>query len=575
MSSEAKPLVTLRHILLLLVLTLATCWPVLVLGLPDLGNDSLNHAVRAHDLNQHWWQGESYPRWLPEENAGLGGPSFFFYPPLASFASVPFWPLVQASDPHGWRVIGLSCLLSIFLSGVASYFWCRTFASTTAALFGAIIYIVQPYHLAVNLYTRGAAGELWGNVWPPLVLLSIHYMARGSSWAFLGVALSYGLLVFSHLPTTLCFSLVPLAAAWFLSDASVRVRVFLQTGIAMALGIGLAGTFVFPAMLDQKNAHLDEVAVGFSDYHNWWLFQIRPLLDARTRLLLMIAATAALILVALWLLRKHSPSGMLRRTAVFYLGVAAFAIFMASQLSMPIWYVVKPLQTLQLPTRFLQVFMLIAPAFAALSFQYLAAVRWARWTSAAILCSWMTANAAGASQAFSKWRKPAEQAGAYIDNVVNYHLGEYYLWPSTAPLNKHDFPAFAEFVAQNPPRSAVLVSEEGQPSGVASVESWESREAVLRIDAAIPSRLTIRHFYYPGWEARVLDTPGNGSVANITPSVPDGFMTMSVPQGRYRIVVELVPQTWERVGGWVTRASVGLFAVIGLWFAIRVRRASL
>lgn len=567
MRSEAKPFLTLRHTLLLLLLTLVTCWPILVLGLPDLGNDSLNHAVRARDLNLHWWQAEPYPRWLPEENAGLGGPSFFFYPPLASFASVPFWPLVQAADPYGWRVIGLSCLLSIFLSGVSSYFWCRTFAPAPSAWIGAMIYILQPYHLAVNLYTRGAAGELWGNVWPPLVLLSIHYMARGSAWAFLGVALSYGLLVFSHLPTTLCFSLVPLAAAWFLSDPSVRVKVFLKTGLAMALGIGLAGIFVLPAMLDQRNAHLDTVAVGFSDYHNWWLFQLRPLLDARTRLLLMMAATAALVLVSLLLLRKNPPSGVIRKTAVFYVGVAAFAIFMASQLSIPVWYVVKPLQTLQLPTRFLQVFMLVTPALAALAFQHLAAVRWARWASAAILGSWMIANVAGASQAFSAWRTPAPETAAFIQNVVTSHLGEYYLWPATAPLSKHNFPEFGEFIAQNPPRSTLLLSEDGQPSGEASVESWGSREAVLKVNAAVPSRLTIRHFYYPGWEARLLDPPG--SALSVTPTVPDGFLTMPVPQGQYRLVLQLVPQQWERIGGWLTRISVGLFLIIGLWLAIR------
>ena len=131
--------------------------------------------------------------------------------------------------------MGYGCVLAVALSGIAAYFWCRRLASWRAALFAVAIYIILPYHLAENMYNTAAAGQLWANVWPPLILLAVHRMAEGAKWAFLGLSVGYGFLALSHLPTTLCFSLVPLAATVFLAEPGQERRLFVKTVAAMAL----------------------------------------------------------------------------------------------------------------------------------------------------------------------------------------------------------------------------------------------------------------------------------------------------------------------------------------------------
>lgn len=65
--------------------------------------------------------------------------------------------------------------------------------------------MVAPYHLAIDLYTRGAVAELWGFVWLPFVMLFVAAQARRTKGTFLGIAITYALLMMTHLPTVVCF----------------------------------------------------------------------------------------------------------------------------------------------------------------------------------------------------------------------------------------------------------------------------------------------------------------------------------------------------------------------------------
>src|SRR5262249_45493464 len=142
--------------------------------------------------------------------------------------------------------------------------WLRSIVSRRAALFGALVYLLAPYHLAIDLYTRGALAEMWAFVWVPLVLLFIDRAAIGKRGAIAGLAVSYALLIFSHLPAPLIFPPVALLFA-------ARQHVFPRAALAMALGGGLAAIYLVPAMFEQDNVRLDTMTQGFYDYHYWWI----------------------------------------------------------------------------------------------------------------------------------------------------------------------------------------------------------------------------------------------------------------------------------------------------------------
>ncbi len=255
---------------ILVGLGLVVCWPILVHGAPELSWDGAAHAVWAQQFASQLWQGEWYPRWFANVNAGYGGPSGFFYPPLTNYASSIFWPLEAARSNAGWLSSGYSLVLAFTLSGIAAYLWLRSLTDSRAALLGAVVYLIAPYHLAVDLYLRGASAELWVFVWLPLVLLSAEGLLRRSRWAVPIAAIIFALAILSHPSTAVCFAAVAVAYVIFLSPGRERIRLTSVFAGALLLGVGLDAVYLLPAVLDQHKASVARYTSGLADYRNNW-----------------------------------------------------------------------------------------------------------------------------------------------------------------------------------------------------------------------------------------------------------------------------------------------------------------
>jgi len=409
-------------------------------------------------------------------------------------------------------------------------------------------------------------GSLWAYVWPPLILLSVDGIIDKERWGFPALAASYGLLVFSHPPTTLCFSTIPLFAALYLAQPQQRLRTLLKTGSAMALGVGIAASFFLPAILDQKKAHVDAMAGGWFDPSHWWLFQFTyPFTNARG-MMWMTLATIGFAGVAFWIAWRSRPDNLLRRRLLFFLWVLLGALFMTSQLSAPVWAAIPPLRQLQFPVRFLQSLVMAATALSALAYPYLAAKRTSLPTivASALFLSFIAADAAAASQAFSVWRPFPPALVADRANLMRYEQELMSFWPRPAPMpSVIEFPAFSDFVAQYPPRSMVLTGTNGENFAAPEIRSWRPRQILLAVHAPKPARLVVRHFYYAGWKARIAKSGADIAVA---PNMPGGFLQLDVPAGDYELELNLSKEAPERFGDWISRASIGILFVL-VWFS--------
>ena len=67
--------------------------PVLITGFPALTHDGRVHEVWYTNFAAQFWSGDLYPRWLQNVDMGLGGPTFFFYPPTPFFITSLFQPI--------------------------------------------------------------------------------------------------------------------------------------------------------------------------------------------------------------------------------------------------------------------------------------------------------------------------------------------------------------------------------------------------------------------------------------------------------------------------------------------------
>src|SRR6267142_2420039 len=226
--------------------------PVIIYGIPFFSDDGVSHhALWYTHFSTQLWAGNLYPRWLMGMNKGLGSPVFYYYPPIPFFLTSllkPFFP----DDLHGCHQLGLSAALALIASGLCAYLWLKELVDRNSALLAAVLYMVTPYHLAADLYIRGSFAEYWSFVWMPLILFFTHKMVKGNKLALAGLAVSYALLLMTHLPTTLIFSAIPVCYVVYLSAKGQKLKVTGSVLSGLALGVGLSAVFFWPAMTTQQ-----------------------------------------------------------------------------------------------------------------------------------------------------------------------------------------------------------------------------------------------------------------------------------------------------------------------------------
>ena len=588
---ERRELIT--HMALLIGLSLLVTWPTLIYGAPDRSHDGIYHAIWAKQFSTQFWQGDWYPRWFTNVNGGFGGPSGFFYPPLTSYVSALFWPLVAAGDPGAWLVAGYSLALAEALSGITAYLWLRSLTKPRSALLGAAVYVIAPYHLAIDLCQRGASAEFWVFVWLPLVLLSVQGLLRHSKWAIPGAAASYGLAILSHPTVTLCFTPIPLAYLFCFSESKQRTRATAMFIAALLLGVGLSAAYLLPAMLDQDKVYVSLHTSGAGDYHNNWLWQnARELADIGRYLYGAVAGTPHLIywetvlkmqfllaalatlpaIVALFLLiRSFEQAGRSRRIALFYLSMALLYFFLMTKASVFIWETVPLLKSLQFPFRLNVILVVCVAALASLAGPYLLQSRARAVTLflALIVVGWLGADFWVFTRAFSALRSAPHWDEERAPKWIRAQMDPPEMWPKPANAAPGDFAALDRLVAMHPPKTAQLEAlSTGKTSGTAQVESWQPRRVVLKIAAPRDSELTLNHFYYTGWQGRI---EGAVNILTVSPS-PDGLIQLNVPKGDYDLIIELPKDRAERAGALISLVSLLLLGGAVIWGCLRRNR---
>src|SRR5205823_9131898 len=170
-------------------------------------------------------------------------------------------------------------------------------------------------------------------VWMPLILFFTHKIVNGNKLAVAGLAVSYALLVMTHLPTTLIFSPIPVCYAFSLSGAGHKLRVTGRVLAGVVLCVGLSAVFLWPAMTTQQLVFLDRMTAGYFSYKNWLLFSNFSLWKADKITLLLLTLDLAAIAYCAFVIARRDPHKLARQLNVFWLVTARMSIFMMTALS--------------------------------------------------------------------------------------------------------------------------------------------------------------------------------------------------------------------------------------------------
>lgn len=259
--------------------SLAIIWTIAILVmLPELvAGPSYSFSFRynfiwAGEFSRLFLAGDPWPRWLPALWDGLGSPTFYFYAPLY-FWVVSILRAVSFTMLPVTAATSVATLIILAISGVGMRAWLRGFASEKAALVGAIGYMLAPYHLD-DIYTRGALAEVAAYALLPLIMVALRRLAAAGKTADMAaLGLVYALLILCHLPIALLASvtLLPLAMFWQAWRDS-NFSFLLRCAFAIALGIGLAAWYWFPALALRPYTSWNAMGGDFFRIDRWFFW---------------------------------------------------------------------------------------------------------------------------------------------------------------------------------------------------------------------------------------------------------------------------------------------------------------
>jgi len=523
-------------------------------GTPS-GHDVEFHLYSWLEVLSAWKHGIYYPRWAAQAHFGYGEPRFIFYPPAswtlgASLSAIFPWSI--AASIYIW--------LALVLAGLTMYVLMRRWLDRSDAIFAAVLYAVNPYHLVI-VYWRSAFAELLASCLLPLLLLLVVRAVgqKDDQKEDQKVDQKTGVIV----PLSLV-----LAAAWLTNaPAAVMIhyslgllivllawhrrapRLLLVAGTAVALGIGLAAFYLLPAIYEQKWVNIAAaVSAGSRPPDNFLFIHTGDAdHDAFNRVVSWVAVLEIVgTLAAGWAAKRwRDKNRALWSPLFFWAAAASILMFSASGF---VWRLLPKLQFMQFPWRWLLCLSLIFSIFITVGLQ-----KW--WMRLAVCFVAMLVIGSAWRDIQPPWWDNAADLREMKDNLadrVGYEGVDEYT-PLEADPTAID-------------KDARSVTVDGPAHAAIRVLRWgpESKEFTVQMSA--PDQLALRLFRYPAWRVEV-----NGRVVDTAARENTGQMLVPVEAGMNRVRLTFV-RTWDRtVGGWISIVTVSCLI---LWWFMRRNAAS-
>ena len=521
-----------------LALVAAVCFavisPAVLWGIPS-NLDLTNHFRFALPFYDAIASGNLYPSWLAESNGGYGDPSFRFYPPA-------FYYLLAASRfvIGNWYGATLVTFLTVsIISGFGMYFWARSFMPPATASWAGVFYALAPYHIN-QLYQAAMLAEWAGSAVLPFVFGFVDRVCqRGKPRDIAGLAVTYALLLFTHLPLAVIGSMALAVYALVRLGSSGKLLKLSKLSAGVVLGLSLSAVY-WVTMFAEKDwiagDKLDPGSLpGFG--RNFVLSSISP--DNLTVWWVNILTLMTLFLCApaiVFCLRGSSPTRRMLRPILI---VTAFALFMSLPLSWPIWRFVQPLQDTQFPWRWLAIFSMGAAivAAAALPLAMNAASKLDRpkrilmFGAMAIAVAFTLSHSVREAVYF-----PQAKFESMCTNVRGTQSLNYWL-PFRAQPNPRKMPTEVEIAGRN-----------------VTVDSWQPEQRRFSVAAGAATEARIRTFYYPYWIAR------NETGILPTRRDNDGALLIDLPQQATSVQLDFREPARTKVS---TTASLSGLIIVG------------
>jgi hypothetical protein len=540
--------------------------PLVLWGFPLANHDGAIHLRWTHHATHAFQKGDVYPRYFPELNEGFGSPSFFYYPPLSTFVSALFAWIAPQQD-RDLYALGWSAAFALILSGIAMWwFLYRCTNHRWAATVGASLYVIAPYHLGTDLFSRGANAEFWAFVFMPLVLFTFHRLsdahqhdiapdealakrtikamasAIAPSPSIVIAAVTLALFFLCHVLTAIAFAPVAFAYAIVLGRGTLKHAL-----VAGVWAVLLAAVFLIPAAGYSKyiagNANPSFMGEMLRTTFFFPLLNLsQPTLEKdmfHQHLTIAFLGQVAIWAVALVSLFSNNYDVKRRKLLIVLCFAAQLCISMMLPIAEPLYVVFPFLRRLQFAWRFLSPGTFICVALLGVLFPCAKNSRreLVSWT-AAVLAFVFTAAFVNIPLFRMHLSKEHRSSIAVLD--VNLRaidgFGEYV--PAGADLRKaHNFFSNTNAKPWDWRRIA--------GAGDIAVRESGSRRVLLLSDLNEPSTFVFHQFWFSGWRANI---SGDGQALPLVGHTGTGLLQLTLPQGVSAIELRLTRLLPEQIG---------------------------
>lgn len=541
----------LAAVFLLLALSYWSVRPLFSPGFFPMHDDV--QPTRVQQMVKALRDGQFPVRWVPDLGYGFGYPIFNFYAPLPYYIGA----LGMLAGFDALAATKLMMGLGMILAGLSMYVLISRIGGIAAGVMGSVLYLYAPYH-AVNLYVRGAVGEMWAYGFLPLLIFGVYEVLcggkkRGMLWGSAGLAailLSHNILGM----ITLIFFFSGIIAYAILYRKKEAV---IYLAALFLLGVGLSAFFTIPAFAEKGYTRVEELTKGGSDFRQHFVYPDQ-LWDSpwgyagsapgradgmsfkigKLHLMFGMVAYGALLFYS----GKNSTkqSFIIGQWSLCVFFISIFFLLPASRF---LWENISGLAYIQYPWRFLNLALLglctLPPVVLSL-----VPGKWKWITAAVIIVPVVMTNGKYFVPQYRDMRTAADYTDlSNIRFAISKISDEYMPADFPPPVSSGDVSS-----AMPPSGDHLLSSATVTDSSTRKIYAVEMREdAVARIPIA----------YFPGWRALIDGEP--------TPVVQkDGQIFVAVPKGMHTVDLMLSQTRIELMGNAISLFSLFLLGYVSL-----------
>lgn len=415
------------------------------------------------------------------------------------------------------------------------------------AIFAAVLYAVNPYHLII-VYWRSAFAELLASCLVPLLVLLVWKAVEGEKQVVmpLGLLLAAAWLTNAPAAVMIHYSLALLMVYFAWKNRSPKLLMI--TAGAVVLGACLSAFYLLPAIYEQRWIEIANAVSGGSRPSDNFLFihTTDADHDAFNRIVSWLAVLEVVVVLAaaiagkLW---RDARREVWKALAVWALACSILMLPMSALL----WMALPKLQYMQFPWRWLLCLSMIFTIFVTVGLR-----RW--WQRGAVCVLSLVVILVAWRYVQAPWWDTAADLREMQDNMATG--GGYEGTDEYTPLG-------ADPSAIDKDTRKVTVS--GPAHAAIDVLRWDAESKVFTAQTSAPDQVALRLFRYPAWQASV-----NGRAVETTAREGTGQMLVPVSAGMNQLEVRFV-RTWDRTaGGWIS-----LLATAGMvsWFVWSRRQA--